>query len=319
MGNTFLLVAASLPLFLLPWASLRQAPQERSSAPLRMLPAGSRVAVFAAESRGGRGVDNVVGDMLTAALRRAGLRVIERIQLDAILKEQRLAREGVIDPATAVPAGKVLGVDYLIGAKATEFGIRTDRVGGAVALGPVAGLQIRTQTARVVLDLRLLDATTGAVLVTETAEGQRVHHGGTLLGGTIVGGTINLGGIDIGSKEWSESSLGKAARRAVDALMLKLVGKAPGAQGSILAVLPGGQVVVGVGQFDGVRVGDVLDVLRLERIKDSKGSVVWTEERAVGQIRIVELRGDRAKAVPVERDPAFAEGDIVTTRGSGRS
>jgi curli biogenesis system outer membrane secretion channel CsgG len=279
------------------------------------LPAGTRIAVVVMNSNGGSQVDRVVGDMLTTALRKAGVRVVERQELDALLKEQQLARSGVLDPQTAVPAGKVLGADYMLGVKATEFGVKDDRIGGAIALGPVAGLQVRTSTARVVLDARLLDVKTAEVLTACTSEGKQVTHGGTIIGGTINHG-INLGGIDIGSKEWAESSLGKAARKAVNDLVKKLTGSLNPGEGTVLAVLPGGEVIVGLGSFDGVRAGDRLDVTRLETMRDSKGNVVWTDERAVGQLRITEVRADRAKALPVESGVTFQEGDRVKARPS---
>jgi len=296
---------------------------DRDKAPAAPLPAGARIAVIAFNSTGGSQVDQVVGDMLTTALRKAGVRVIERLQLDAILREQNLAREGVLDPATAVPAGKVLGAEYLLGVKATEFGVKDNRVGGAVGWGPLAGLQVRKSTARVVLDMRLLDARTGAVLTTDTSEGKSVNRGGTLFGGTVVGG-IALGGIDIGSREWAESSLGKASRQAVDALVKRIAGSVNGArsgagyarEGSVLAVLPTGEVVVSVGSFDSLRGGERLDVMRVTAIRDSKGAVVWTEELPLGQLRVIEVRGDRAKAMSLETNVTFAEGDRVRTRPS---
>src|SRR5687768_14880398 len=149
------------------------------------LPVGARIAVIAKDSYGGSKVDRVVGDMLVTALRRAGLRLVERQELDEVVREQRLAREGVLDPSTAVPAGQVQGAEYLLIAKATEFGVDEKRVGGALALGRVGGLQVRTQTARVVLDVRLVDARTSGVSLVETGEGKHVETGGTVFGGRI--------------------------------------------------------------------------------------------------------------------------------------
>ncbi|MDQ3814391.1 MAG: CsgG/HfaB family protein [Armatimonadota bacterium] len=313
-------------LILLPGAQAVDANREKMQAPASssQLPVGARIAVIAFNSTGGSHfsgshVDQVVGDMLTTALRKAGVRVIERLQLDAILREQNLAREGILDPATAVPAGKVLGAEYLLGVKATEFGVKDNRVGGAVGWGPLGGLQIRKSTARVVLDMRLLDARTGSVLLTETAQGKSVNRGGTLFGGTVLGG-IALGGIDIGSREWAESSLGKASRQAVDGLVKKIVGavnNSPMARdGSVLAALPNGEVIVSLGSFDGLRAGDLLDAARVTVVRDSKGAVVWTEERPLGPLRVIEVRGDRAKAAAIDAGVAFVEGDRVRTRGA---
>lgn len=311
MKTVTLLIAPALLVAALSASVAAQRPKDEQRERGLYLPPGMRIGVTVLDQTGGNQVDRVVGDMLTTALRRAGVRVIERPAIDAIVKEQNLVRNGVVDPDTAVPAGKVLGVDYLLGVKATEFGVKDDRVGGAIALGPVAGVQVRTSTARVVLDARLLDVATGAVMTATTAEGRQVTHGGTLLGGFISGRVINLGGIDIGSKEWSESSLGKAARKAVGVLVGKLGGSMNAGDGLILAALPEGEAVIGLGSFDGLRKGDHVTLIRMELIRDSKGRVVWSDERHVGRMRITEVRGDRARARMVESTGAAQEGDIV--------
>jgi hypothetical protein len=254
-------------------------------------------------------VDRAVVDMLTTALRKAGVRVVERQELDAITAEQRIAADASPDQRA-----KLAGADYLLSARATEFGIKEDRIGGVVGLGPVGGLQVRTSTARVALDVRLIDSRTGSVVFTETAQGREVTHGGTLVGGSISHGVFDIGAIDIGSKDWSESALGKASRKAIDALMKRLLGARIAPEGVVLAVLPGGEVVIDVGAFDGLAEGDRLDLLRQDRILDSKGTVVWVDERRIGELVVTEVRGDRAKALLDRPEADAREGDRVRLR-----
>ena len=267
------------------------------------LPTGARVAVVAMNSKGGSQVDTVVADMLTSALRRNGWRVLERQELGEVLREQQLVRSGDVDPETAVQAGKLVGAQYLIGAKATEFGVRDTRHGGLFGLGPFGGLQIRSATGRVVLDARVIDVRTGEVLGTATAEGKIVNYGGTLFGGSWVGGSITLGGVDVNSKEWSESLLGRAARRAVDDVLQRLVNAGVTLAGRILAVMDGGLCVVGLGTNDGLREGDDLELVALRTVRDRAGQAVWTEEERVGLLTVTEARSDRSKAKVAEGDP----------------
>lgn len=291
-------------------ASIGQA-QKRTdpdTAPLRALPPGSRIAVVARASAGGANVDRAVVDMLTTALRKAGVRVVERQELDAITAEQRIAAETSPDQRP-----RLAGADYLLSARATEFGIKDDRIGGVIGLGPVGGLQVRTSTARVVLDVRLIDTRTGSVVVTDTAQGREVTHGGTLIGGSISHSHIDIGAIDITSKDWSESALGKASRKAVDALMKRLLGAKITPEGSVLAVIPGGEVIVDVGAFDGLHEGDRLDLLRQDRVTDSKGVVVWVDERRIGEVVVTDIRGDRARA-RLDGPGDVREGDRVRLR-----
>lgn len=275
------------------------------------LPDGARVAVVATNSRGGSQVDSVVADMLITALRSGGMRVLERQELDAIMREHSLGRSGNMDPDTVVAPGKLVGAEYLVAARATEFGIRDNRQGGLFGLGPFGGVQIRTSTARVVLDTRILDVRTGEVLATATGEGKIVNYGGTLIGGSWVGGSISLGGVDVNSREWSESLLGRAARKAVDDVLRKLIGGAtPGSSGRVLAVADDGAVIVGLGQRDGLRRGDRVELISVSSIRDRAGDPVWSEETVVGTLRLTEVRLDRSKAEIVDGQKP-AEGMLV--------
>jgi len=56
-----------------------------------------------------------IADILTSELSaNAGIRVIERDQLDKLVAEQSLAANGNVDKATAVRVGKLLGVHHMI-------------------------------------------------------------------------------------------------------------------------------------------------------------------------------------------------------------
>ncbi len=306
MNRSAVCTALVLLAMAMPGAAQTQGRIDAKSAPLKALPPGSRIAVVARNSSGGVQVDRAVVDMLTTALRKGGARVVERQELEAVREEQRIAADGGGEERP-----KLAGADYLLSARATEFGVRDDRIGGIVGVGALGGVQVRTNTARVVLDVRLLDARTGSVLITDTAEGKQVVHGGTIVGGTISGSHISLGGIDIGSKEWSESALGKAARRAVDALMKRLMGARVAPEGVVLALTDGGEIIIDVGAFDGLEEGDQIDIFRPELTKDSKGVVVWVDERKLGRAEVTEIHGDRAKARPDDPKLKVVEGDRI--------
>src|ERR1041385_5234879 len=68
-----------------------------------------RVAVA---SFGGPGGD-VAADLLTQDLLQHGADVVERQRLDAVLREQNLASQNMLDPATAKKIGHILGVDAI--------------------------------------------------------------------------------------------------------------------------------------------------------------------------------------------------------------
>jgi len=62
-------------------------------------------------------------DVFVTELVKSGkFRVVEREQLAALMQEKNLALSGDLDPATAVRAGKLLGVNYLLTGAVTEYG-----------------------------------------------------------------------------------------------------------------------------------------------------------------------------------------------------
>ncbi len=62
-----------------------------------------------------------VGDLFAKHLLKRGFSVVERVRLEAILKEQRFGVTGAVTPETAKEIGKLLGVDGLIMGQVTDY------------------------------------------------------------------------------------------------------------------------------------------------------------------------------------------------------
>jgi TolB-like protein len=69
-------------------------------------------------------LDQFIAEEFSVALAGAGkgFRVIDRTRLMSIIKENKLAATGLIDPATASKLGKIAGVDALVTGTLTPFG-----------------------------------------------------------------------------------------------------------------------------------------------------------------------------------------------------
>jgi len=81
-----------------------------------------RVAVLGVKDFAGRaGSGDVAGSIFEKYLLQAGYDVVERRQVDALIKEQSLDVSGAVDPKTAKKLGKLLGVDALVLGGITEF------------------------------------------------------------------------------------------------------------------------------------------------------------------------------------------------------
>jgi len=127
----------------------------------------------------GRGIADPVTDGL---VNDGAYRVVERRFLESILAEQDLAADTQrSDPSSAslVRAGKLVGAQYLVVGSVTRFGTETETKGGAAALIRAAGLAVGREKGKAVVNIsaRLIDATTGVVVASVTAEAKSSRTG----------------------------------------------------------------------------------------------------------------------------------------------
>jgi curli biogenesis system outer membrane secretion channel CsgG len=101
-----------------------------------------------------RGGARTVQDVfVTEIVKSAKFRVVEREQLAALMKGKNLTLSGDVDPQTAVKAGKLLNVNYLLTGAVTEYGM-TNKNAPRGAQGNVS-LRVKT---------RLIDTSTGEIV-----------------------------------------------------------------------------------------------------------------------------------------------------------
>lgn len=141
-----------------------------------------RVAVSPFSGTGGE----AAADMIAQDLLARGADVVERQRLEAVLREQSLSGQGLLDPATVKRVGKILGVDALIvgtvtnyspgqsylvysGGAGTILGATVTPIAGRTVYsqGPAVGVpgsDVVTSAAAVGLVARMVDVETGSVL-----------------------------------------------------------------------------------------------------------------------------------------------------------
>ncbi len=145
-------------------------------------------------------------------------RVIERKKLDTVLAEQDFSRSDRADPSAAKlsKVGKVLGIKYIISGSITKFSTEQKQMGGSVK---GIGLGLGKAKTEVNLTARLIDTTTGEILISAKGHGESKKGGGFAFskGGTSVG---------MGSSEFHESALGEAQEKACADLVKLFIAKA---------------------------------------------------------------------------------------------
>ncbi|MFN8094614.1 MAG: CsgG/HfaB family protein [Vicinamibacteria bacterium] len=162
----------------------------------------------------GKGMADQVVDAL---VNDGSFRVVERKKLDTVLAEQDFAHSDRADPSAAKLAkiGKVLGVKYIIAGSITKFA--TESRGGGVRVKGI-GLGAKKAKSEVALTARVIDATTGEIMISAKGLGESSKGGGF---------DFSKGGFGVGtnSEEWRQSGLGDAQERACTAFVASLVAK----------------------------------------------------------------------------------------------
>jgi curli biogenesis system outer membrane secretion channel CsgG len=216
--------------------------------------------------------------------------VIERQRLDAILQEQGLSLSGQVSASSAVSAGQLLGVDYMLTGRITKFGER--QVGGQA--GWRIAMSAKKKTLEGGLSVRLINTTTGEIVFADEATGENSNFKFTVFG--------TGGGVD-----YDETAVDKVFRPAVEELSRKLIDKSsslsgsdgsrPAPQGKISKV-SGGLVYLNMGATKGVQVGDTFTVFALgeEIIDPDTGESLGSEETEVGKVEVVEVKEKYSKA-----------------------
>jgi curli biogenesis system outer membrane secretion channel CsgG len=174
----------------------------------------------------GKGIADMIVDEL---VNDGSYRLIERKKLDAIMAEQNLSNSDRADPSAASIAKlqKLLGVKYMVVGSITKFGTENNKKGvGGGAFGGgrfgVGSVGMSKGKATVAITARIIDTSTGEIMLSKKGEGVS-KRSGLLLGGGGGGGAGGFGGIEMGSSDFRETVLGEATEIAVKDTALKLV------------------------------------------------------------------------------------------------
>ena len=259
----------------------------------------------------GKGIsDMIVNELVTAGT----YRVIERNRLDQILAEQDLGESGRANPTSAAKVGKVLGVNAMVVGTITQFGTEKKKkgIGGAFSkIGGFGGGSYGTQKgkAKVAIDARIVDTTTGEILAVAKGRGESSRSGLMLGGYGGGGGGAGAGSIDMSSSDFRETILGEAVELAVQQLSQELIEadeRIPEVTVKIdgmVADVDGSMVILNVGSSHGLQAGALLKVKRVTRtVKDpATGRVLREISTIIGEIRLDEV--DEGSSVGTDLAP----------------
>lgn len=273
-----------------------------------------RVAVFTFEDKsdhqhhwwGGQGVGEGMADMLITELVKSGrYSVLERGEIQKIMDEQALGQSGAVTQESAAKVGQLLGVELAVIGAVTEFGWSEGNVGGSLAKKGL-GLGVKTTSATVAVDVRLVNTSTGEIIAADNVRKSESKKGLS----------VNTNAFDFDNRDkFDESIVGKATRQAIDEIVKKIDENMVNVVWQAKVIKADAQVFINAGAGSGLTNGQRLLVFRAgeELVDPDTGISLGSEESQVGEIEVVNnnVGNGKASICKIISGAGFQRNDMV--------
>jgi len=266
---------------------------------------GEQTTIKESTDRGPGKIGSNMTEQLTTALVNTGrFIVLERKALSDVREEQSLGKSGAVNPATAPATGQIIGAEWLIRAAITEYESKASKSGGLIGFKGF-GVGGKKQKAKVVLDVRIIDSTTGEVVDSVKASGDAKSSGA--LGAIAVSGVVLAGGKE------DKTPIGEATRTALEnavQFICERMDQIPW-RGRIVAI-DGQEIIINAGGKSNVHIGDAFDAYKLgKKLYDpDTGQLLGQRETKCGTVRVAEVQ-DKISICRLISGTMPGEGDVV--------
>jgi len=241
----------------------------------------------------GTGTRDVLVDRLMATGR---FRVVERGELDAVIRELRLQQSGLTREQERAAPGQLRNVQYMVKGAVTDF----SHVAGAEGFLTTASLGLlgRANRAVMAVTLYVVEVETGQVVASETLQES--------VTAAELDVRVAYRGIAFGGSAFSQTPLGEATAKVIDRAVARI--------SAVIAARPwvpkiahlrtpddGGGVILTGGRDRGAKVGDQLDVLEsgppiLD--PDTGDTLGHQSQRTLARLRVTEVHERHSIAHP---------------------
>lgn len=251
-------------------------------------------------------------EMLTSVLVKTGrFSVLERAAMQQLEAEQAAGAAGKTTAQTAAKPGGMMGAQALITGDISGFAFERSTLGGALT-NVVRGLTVASErvSAEVIIDLRLIDATTGEVIYAAKGNGKA----------SAVGVAADLVRDE---KKYSADAtqttpLGQASRQAIqNAVVAMLLGMPKVRWSGRVIDVRNGVVYVNASGTDGMKPGLELEVFEAQPplIDPETGKSLGAPEALVGTI-VIETVLEKFSTAKIKEGTAIAAGHVLRHKGA---
>jgi len=242
------------------------------------------------------GIGEAAADILGTILQKTKrFIIIPQQDIASILEQQSMGASGAINPATAAKMGKILGLNAIVTGAITAY---SEALEGQDYLV----YKKKKQIARVTVDYRIVDTTTGIQIMADS--GQGVYEKKT-------GGLLGLGSKSSYDTDLRDGALRDALTKAMVNMLKQLESQSWSGR---IASIKGRSVYLNAGKKTGLQVGNILLVQDLgEEIIDPQTHVSLGRApgRMKGEIMITGFFGSDGAIATIRSGAGFKINDLV--------
>lgn len=265
--------------------------------------------------RGHSAIGDALASFLITELSRTGrFDLLESSALSDLRTETQVGGRGWGELAMPGGDSQWAGADFVLYSKLMEaqHSAQTAGSAGPLVLPPI--FRSNKHLTRVQIDWRLVQVANRKIVATGQAIGEEK--------GVSSGLAQGLGADSFQTTQFRDSAMGKAINKAIAAIASELdqvslppservtatsanqlptptpesaSPAVPPATGQVAASAGGGVVVVSLGAKHGLKLGDRLQLFELVDLKDESGQVIFSEEKAAGEVLLDAVNEDRSK------------------------
>ncbi len=246
-------------------------------------------------------------EMLTSVLVKSGrFTVLERAAMQQIQQEQQVGTSGATTRETGARQGALLGAQALITGDITGFTFERSSLGGSMT-NVVKGLSVASErvSAEVIIDLRLIDASTSEIIYSAKGTGKASAVG--------VAADLVRDEKKYAADATQNTPLGQASRQAIQNAVVSILMGMPKVRwnGRVVDVR-NGVIYVNAAGADGMRPGLELEVYQAQEalVDPETGRSLGAPEELVGTIVIESVRETFSTAKLVTGTPPM-RGHVV--------
>lgn len=235
--------------------------------------------------------------------------VMERQQLQALLDEKNFQLGGEVSQATAVQAGKIAGVQFMVFGN-VDFSQKKQEVhsGGALS-GLMGGMwgSAGKKTSEGNLTARVVNVQTGEIVFSKSEDVSTSNYSMDVMGTGV-------------KNDWDETVAKKVFQPAVEKITEEMAkklstftesaGGEPLDTGASVVALKDDKVYLNKGKADGVKEGDKFEILRVDIIRDpTSGQELGRDESKIAVVVVDKVGGDHLAITRVESGEGVKQGD----------